>query len=940
MSHTPPGDEEAPLCADPGCAECAQKRAIAAFHGEPLADSGGAVTCPHCTHSFVPETGAVRATESAPVVEADKPKKKPYGDVEYADPGYQKDGKKRYPLDTDKHIRAAWSYINQEKNAGQYTADQLKKIKARIKAAMKRAGMQVSESSVTEAVINGRRSFDDIRELIRKALRARLSAEPMAGYCWVSIVDISDTDVVYSADYERLWQCTYTLAEDGTAELGEPAEVVRTYAPAGGGESGVETPVETAAVESGQAQRDRIVGRVVEAKGTGADGGRIFRVRIIAYGDSKNNRRYPEAVLRAAAPLYEGAKAFNRHRDDQELASGTIEGLAGYYRDVEAVDDGVEADLRLLPSATHVAEALDATLAAQEDNLAPLVGISHDVYAVFKPVTENGQRLQEAVSIEKVNSADIVSDPAAGGQATRMVAGGVTNPDSKTDPAGTVPVGQQSTKESDVKTSTADVLAALKTATPEQLAEVGLSKVSESTTTPAPQEAKATEATEAAEVSHAKTSFLGNLLIRQKVADAGLPDAVAESVTAGLPDRIRESDVDNHIASLKTALAGLEKAGLAPTVASAEVVKESHDKKIAALDLFFTPNTPGGYKSFKEAYLDITGARPRSIDEDFNRTVLQESIGQHYSSAARSVESVTTSTWAEILGDSITRRMVAEYARPNLAVWRMIVSSIVPVNDFRTQRLDRMGGYGVLPAVNQGAPYQPLTTPGDEEATYAITKRGGTEDLTLEAIANDDVRSISRIPVKLGLAAAQTIYRFVFDFLVNNAATSYDSVALFHSSHANTDNPAVLGQSTLSTARKKMGVQAAYGDSSDVLAIEPKFLVHPAALEEIAFQLSTSAVAIPSTPAGPSDAPNIHQGLIPIKVPYYSDENDWFLIADPSLCPTIEIGFYQGREDPELFTQSDQTVGSMFDADKLTWKIRHIYSGAVVDHRGFYRGAN
>ncbi|HXH95544.1 MAG TPA: phage protease, partial [Thermoanaerobaculia bacterium] len=28
----------------------------------------------------------------------------PYGDVEYADPGYQKDGQKRYPLDTETHI--------------------------------------------------------------------------------------------------------------------------------------------------------------------------------------------------------------------------------------------------------------------------------------------------------------------------------------------------------------------------------------------------------------------------------------------------------------------------------------------------------------------------------------------------------------------------------------------------------------------------------------------------------------------------------------------------------------------------------------------------------------------------------------------------------------------------------------------------------------------
>ena len=39
--------------------------------------------------------------------------KEPYGSVEYADPGYQSDGVKRYPLDTEKHVRAALSYFGQ-----------------------------------------------------------------------------------------------------------------------------------------------------------------------------------------------------------------------------------------------------------------------------------------------------------------------------------------------------------------------------------------------------------------------------------------------------------------------------------------------------------------------------------------------------------------------------------------------------------------------------------------------------------------------------------------------------------------------------------------------------------------------------------------------------------------------------------------------------------
>lgn len=67
--------------------------------------------------------------------EADK---KPYGDVNYADPGYQEDGQKRYPIDTEEHIRAAWNYISKPKNAGKYSSEDASKIKAKVVAAWKK----------------------------------------------------------------------------------------------------------------------------------------------------------------------------------------------------------------------------------------------------------------------------------------------------------------------------------------------------------------------------------------------------------------------------------------------------------------------------------------------------------------------------------------------------------------------------------------------------------------------------------------------------------------------------------------------------------------------------------------------------------------------------------------------------------------------------------
>lgn len=70
--------------------------------------------------------------------DSDKHPKGDYGDVEYADPGYQDDRKPRYPIDTERHIRAAWSYIHREHNRSMYTAGQVAQIESRIIAAWKK----------------------------------------------------------------------------------------------------------------------------------------------------------------------------------------------------------------------------------------------------------------------------------------------------------------------------------------------------------------------------------------------------------------------------------------------------------------------------------------------------------------------------------------------------------------------------------------------------------------------------------------------------------------------------------------------------------------------------------------------------------------------------------------------------------------------------------
>jgi hypothetical protein len=74
-----------------------------------------------------------------------KAAEKEYGDVKYADAA-----NKKYPIDTEEHIRAAWSYINMPKNAAKYSPEEVKAIKSKIVSAWKKVIDKAGPPAATE----------------------------------------------------------------------------------------------------------------------------------------------------------------------------------------------------------------------------------------------------------------------------------------------------------------------------------------------------------------------------------------------------------------------------------------------------------------------------------------------------------------------------------------------------------------------------------------------------------------------------------------------------------------------------------------------------------------------------------------------------------------------------------------------------------------------
>lgn len=151
----------------------------------------------------ITESVTVEVTEVEPTTEADDPKK-PYGSVTYADSGFQSDGVKRYPLSDPGKIRSAWSYINQDKNAAKYTASQLATIKSRIKAAAKKAGIQISGESAASV-------HDQLAESVA-ALEAMVGVSAMQGP--------ADVDVrAYGVDNADVAAATALVGQAAAAAL-------------------------------------------------------------------------------------------------------------------------------------------------------------------------------------------------------------------------------------------------------------------------------------------------------------------------------------------------------------------------------------------------------------------------------------------------------------------------------------------------------------------------------------------------------------------------------------------------------------------------------------------------------------------------------------------------------------------------------------------------
>jgi len=222
------------------------------------------------------------------------------------------------------------------------------------------------------------------------------------------------------------------------SESGEVAEVPQAIAHT---KKGVPTPL--------HASRRRRLTRISESVGGGTHffeqgideqtkpktgkkkgKGRVYLVTIIeeGMGNSKDKNYYSKEALKAGPKLFNGSKAYADHPDaiqEKTLPERSMKDLVGWYSDCFVDQDPqagrarLRGKLHFFPDAKWLTDKIDTILT--DPSAKNLFGISINAIGKTRPATISGEVVNYVEQFQRVDSADVVTEPAARGKFDQML---------------------------------------------------------------------------------------------------------------------------------------------------------------------------------------------------------------------------------------------------------------------------------------------------------------------------------------------------------------------------------------------------------------------------------------------------------------------------------------------------------------------------------------
>ncbi len=260
--------------------------------------------------------------------------------------------------------------------------------------------------------------------------------------------------------------------------------------------------------------------------------------------------------------------------------------------------------------------------------------------------------------------------------------------------------------------------------------------------------------------------------------------------------------------------------------------------------------------------------------------------------------------------------------------WRNI-TAVRNVSDFKTVTSYRLVGKDQYEIVAPGGELKHGTL-GEEQYTNKADTYGLLLAIDRRDIINDDLGAITTVPRKLGRGSGLKINDVFWSIFMANTD-------FFKAANKNF----LSGADTVLSIDGLTKAEVAFMDQVDgdgkPLGMLPAILLVPTSLSAVGTQLFKSMELRDTTASTKYPVSNPHQGKFRVEVSRYlsnasytgNSAKAWYLLADPTDLPVIEVAFLNGQESPTI-----ETAEADFNVLGIQMRGYHDFGVNLQDPRG------
>ena len=288
----------------------------------------------------------------------------------------------------------------------------------------------------------------------------------------------------------------------------------------------------------------------------------------------------------------------------------------------------------------------------------------------------------------------------------------------------------------------------------------------------------------------------------------------------------------------------------------------------------------------------------------------------------------STSDFPVLLEDAMHKAMLNSY-RMAADTWSRFCAT-GSVSDFRPHHRYRSASIGNYQKVNENGEFVNVAIPDGEKASVSVDTQGLIVNMSRKMVVNDDLGAFLGMAAQIGRSGRRTVEAAVYALLGENAGlgpTQADGQPLFHANRSNVDGTGGVNSVARWDAMRVIMAQQKDVGGNDYLDLRPAVWVGPVGLGGLARQINEAEYDDESQKN--QRRPNITRGLVRdlVDTPRLSGTR-YYLFADPSEAPVIEVSFLDGQQEPVL----ERMDG--FDVDGTRYKGRLDFGVSDVDFRG------